>query len=153
MYIVSEAKRRVFVCINLGLSWPIRVIITRLQYQCHCHTLLMCFPWPCWWFYCCSLSFRLFDRGLAYVGSDYLSFTLWDKYIEYEYMQQEWSRLASIYTRILENPNQQLDRYFNRWFIYFFGFHLFIYLSIAQRCERYSPSICKPTLIFFFFYN
>ncbi|GMP90565.1 hypothetical protein CsSME_00041631 [Camellia sinensis var. sinensis] len=28
-------------------------------------------------------------------------------------MQQEWARLAMIYTRILENPNQQLDRYFN----------------------------------------
>jgi len=56
---------------------------------------------------------RLFDRGLAYVGSDYLSAPLWDKYIEYEYMQQEWSRLAMIYTRILENPIQQLDRYFN----------------------------------------
>ncbi|XP_062079664.1 pre-mRNA-processing factor 39-1 isoform X4 [Humulus lupulus] len=28
-------------------------------------------------------------------------------------MQQDWSRLAMIYTRILENPNQQLDRYFN----------------------------------------
>ncbi|PON66832.1 Tetratricopeptide-like helical domain containing protein [Trema orientale] len=56
---------------------------------------------------------RFFERGLAYVGTDYLSFPLWDKYIEYEYMQQEWSRLAMIYTRILENPNQQLDRYFN----------------------------------------
>ncbi|XP_041006891.1 pre-mRNA-processing factor 39-like isoform X3 [Juglans microcarpa x Juglans regia] len=56
---------------------------------------------------------RLFERGLAYVGTDYLSFTLWDKYIEYEYMQQEWGRLAMIYTRILEYPNQQLDRYFN----------------------------------------
>ncbi|XP_047319841.1 pre-mRNA-processing factor 39-2-like isoform X2 [Impatiens glandulifera] len=56
---------------------------------------------------------RLFERGLAYVGSDYLSSPLWDKYIEYEYMQQEWSRLAMIYTRILENPIQQLDRYFN----------------------------------------
>ncbi|XAR58674.1 hypothetical protein NMG60_11014159 [Bertholletia excelsa] len=56
---------------------------------------------------------RLFDRGLAYVGTDYLSFPLWDKYIEYEYMQQDWSRLALIYTQILENPNQQLDRYFN----------------------------------------
>ncbi|THF99737.1 hypothetical protein TEA_001139 [Camellia sinensis var. sinensis] len=55
----------------------------------------------------------LFERGLAYVGTDYLSFPLWDKYIEYEYMQQEWARLAMIYTRILENPNQQLDRYFN----------------------------------------
>lgn len=60
--------------------------------------------------------FRLFERGLAYVGTDYLSFPLWDKYIEYEYMQQDWARLAMIYTRILENPNQQLDRYFNRWF-------------------------------------
>ncbi|XP_052211283.1 pre-mRNA-processing factor 39-1 isoform X2 [Diospyros lotus] len=56
---------------------------------------------------------RLFERGLAYVGTDYLSYPLWDKYIEYEYMQQEWSRLAMIYTRILENPIQQLDRYFN----------------------------------------
>ncbi|PSR89773.1 Pre-mRNA-processing factor like, partial [Actinidia chinensis var. chinensis] len=56
---------------------------------------------------------RLFERGLACVGTDYLSFLLWDKYIEYEYMQQEWSRLAMIYTQILENPNQQLDRYFN----------------------------------------
>ncbi|XP_034690667.1 pre-mRNA-processing factor 39 [Vitis riparia] len=56
---------------------------------------------------------RLFERGLAYVGTDYLSYPLWDKFIEYEYTQQEWSRLAMIYTRILENPNQQLDRYFN----------------------------------------
>lgn len=56
---------------------------------------------------------RLFERGLAYVGTDYLSYPLWDKFIEYEYSQQEWGRLAVIYTRILENPNQQLDRYLN----------------------------------------
>ncbi|KAI3957800.1 hypothetical protein MKX01_024912 [Papaver californicum] len=55
---------------------------------------------------------RLFDRGLAYVGTDYLSYPLWDKFIEYEYSQQEWGRLATIYTQILESPNQQLDRYF-----------------------------------------
>ncbi|KAL4588018.1 hypothetical protein LXL04_000896 [Taraxacum kok-saghyz] len=56
---------------------------------------------------------RLFERGLAYVGTDYLSFPLWDKYIEYEFQQQNWSNLAMIYTRILEHPNQQLDRYYN----------------------------------------
>ncbi|XP_021763301.1 pre-mRNA-processing factor 39-like isoform X1 [Chenopodium quinoa] len=56
---------------------------------------------------------RLFERALAYVGTDYLSYPLWDKYIEYEYTQQQWAHLASIYTRILENPNQQLDRYFS----------------------------------------
>ncbi|KAF5822069.1 putative tetratricopeptide-like helical domain superfamily [Helianthus annuus] len=56
---------------------------------------------------------RLFERALAYVGTDFLSFPLWDKYIEYEFQQQQWSNLAMIYTRILEHPNQQLDRYFN----------------------------------------
>ncbi|KAK1284374.1 hypothetical protein QJS10_CPB21g00169 [Acorus calamus] len=56
---------------------------------------------------------RLFERGLAYVGTDYLSYPLWDAYISYEYAQQQWSNLAMIYTRILESPIQQLDRYFN----------------------------------------
>ncbi|CAA0823930.1 Tetratricopeptide repeat (TPR)-like superfamily protein [Striga hermonthica] len=55
---------------------------------------------------------RIFERGLAYVGTDYLCFPLWDKYIEYEISQQDWSRVATIYTRVLEIPNQQLDQYF-----------------------------------------
>ncbi|GER24959.1 pre-mRNA-processing factor [Striga asiatica] len=54
----------------------------------------------------------IFERGLAYVGTDYLCFPLWDKYIEYEISQQDWSHVATIYTRVLEIPNQQLDRYF-----------------------------------------
>ncbi|WVZ55947.1 hypothetical protein U9M48_006544 [Paspalum notatum var. saurae] len=56
---------------------------------------------------------RLFERGLAYVGTDYRSNILWDEYIKYEESQQAWSHLAVIYTRILEHPIQQLDRYFN----------------------------------------
>ncbi|CAA3001589.1 pre-mRNA-processing factor 39-like isoform X1 [Olea europaea subsp. europaea] len=55
---------------------------------------------------------RLFERGLAYVGTDYQCFPLWDKYIEYEISQQDWPCVAKIYTRLLEIPNQQLDRYF-----------------------------------------
>ncbi|CAI0434610.1 unnamed protein product [Linum tenue] len=58
---------------------------------------------------------RLFERGLTYVGTDYLSSPLWDKYIEYEEMHSEWARVASIYTRILEIPNRSLDNYFNRF--------------------------------------
>ncbi|KAK6164395.1 hypothetical protein DH2020_001259 [Rehmannia glutinosa] len=54
----------------------------------------------------------LFERALACVGTDYLCFPLWDKYLEYEISQQDWSRVATIYTRVLEIPNQQLDRYF-----------------------------------------
>ncbi|CAH8320380.1 unnamed protein product [Eruca vesicaria subsp. sativa] len=57
----------------------------------------------------------LFERALVYVGTDFLSSPLWDKYIEYEHMQQDWSRLAMIYTRILENPIQNLDRYFSNF--------------------------------------
>ncbi|KAJ0967496.1 hypothetical protein J5N97_024413 [Dioscorea zingiberensis] len=56
---------------------------------------------------------RLFERGLAYVGTDYLSYPLWDEYIRYEESRQAWSSLALIYTRILEHPIQQLDRYYN----------------------------------------
>ncbi|KDP26468.1 hypothetical protein JCGZ_17626 [Jatropha curcas] len=58
---------------------------------------------------------RLFERGLAYVGTDYLSYPLWDKYIEYEEMHSQWSHVAMIYTRILEIPNKRLDDYFNRF--------------------------------------
>ncbi|KAF8086702.1 hypothetical protein N665_0615s0049 [Sinapis alba] len=57
----------------------------------------------------------LFERAVVYVGTDFLSSPLWDKYIEYEHMQQDWSRLALIYTRILENPIQNLDRYFSNF--------------------------------------
>eukprot|EP00246_Nothoceros_aenigmaticus_P007867 TRINITY_DN2206_c0_g2_i2.p1 TRINITY_DN2206_c0_g2~~TRINITY_DN2206_c0_g2_i2.p1 ORF type:complete len:724 (+),score=173.25 TRINITY_DN2206_c0_g2_i2:90-2261(+) len=54
---------------------------------------------------------RLFERGLEYVGTDYLSHLLWDKYIDFEYSQEEFSRLALIYSRVLQIPLQQLDRY------------------------------------------
>ncbi|KAJ6339066.1 hypothetical protein OIU76_008516 [Salix suchowensis] len=57
---------------------------------------------------------RLFERGLAYCGTDYMSYPLWDKYIEYEEVHAEWGRVATIYTRILEIPNRKLDDYFNR---------------------------------------
>ncbi|ONL94513.1 Tetratricopeptide repeat (TPR)-like superfamily protein [Zea mays] len=56
---------------------------------------------------------RLFERGLAYVGTDYHSNILWDEYIKYEESLEAWSHLADIYTRVLEHPIQQLDRYFN----------------------------------------
>ncbi|CAN0897662.1 Pre-mRNA-processing factor 39-1 [Linum grandiflorum] len=58
---------------------------------------------------------RLFERGLTYVGTDYLSHPLWDKYMEYEEMHSEWPRVAAIYTRVLEIPNKRLDEYLNRF--------------------------------------
>ncbi|TYI74930.1 hypothetical protein E1A91_D07G238700v1 [Gossypium mustelinum] len=85
---------------------------------------------------------RLFERGLAYVGTDYLSFPLWDKYIEYEYMHQEWSRLAVIYTRILENPNHQLDRYFNS-FKELAGSRPLSELTTAEEAAAYVSGIAS----------
>ncbi|KAL6560855.1 hypothetical protein OROHE_006032 [Orobanche hederae] len=54
----------------------------------------------------------LFERALQYVGSNYLCFPVWDKYIEFEISRHDWSHVATIYKRVLEIPNQQLDRYF-----------------------------------------
>jgi hypothetical protein len=48
------------------------------------------------------------------VGTDYLSHLLWDKYLEFEHVRSEWSRVAQIYTQILQIPLQQLDRYLAR---------------------------------------
>lgn len=47
------------------------------------------------------------------MGTDYRSDLLWDEYIRYEESQQAWSNLATIYSRILEHPIQQFDRYYN----------------------------------------
>ncbi|KAH6794830.1 hypothetical protein C2S52_005307 [Perilla frutescens var. hirtella] len=56
---------------------------------------------------------RLFERALAYVGTNYLCFPFWDKYIEYEFSQQAWPRIVTIYIRVLEIPNQPLNHYFD----------------------------------------
>ena len=73
---------------------------TAIMILSHCYTVLE--------FLSC---FRLFERGLAYVGTDYLSSPLWDEYIKYEYSQQAWTHVAMLYTRILESPIQHFDRY------------------------------------------
>ncbi|CAK7333903.1 unnamed protein product [Dovyalis caffra] len=85
---------------------------------------------------------RLFERGLAYVGTDYLSYPLWDKYIEYEEVHAEWGRIAMIYTRILEIPNRKLDDYFNR----FKAFAASRPLSELRTAEE-AAAVVAPTLL------
>ncbi|KAG9447513.1 hypothetical protein H6P81_013641 [Aristolochia fimbriata] len=74
-----------------------------------------------WASYCsfCVLSFedpvdvrRLLERGLSYVGKDYLCHLLWDRYLEFEYSQKEWARVAYIYIRILRFPIKKLGSYY-----------------------------------------
>ncbi|XP_048318229.1 pre-mRNA-processing factor 39-2 isoform X1 [Ziziphus jujuba] len=56
---------------------------------------------------------RLFKRGLSFVGRDYLCHTLWDKYIEFELSQRQWSSLAHIYIEALRFPTKMLHHYFH----------------------------------------
>ncbi|XP_040972675.1 pre-mRNA-processing factor 39 isoform X3 [Gossypium hirsutum] len=57
-------------------------------------------------------------------------------------MHQEWSRLAVIYTRILENPNHQLDRYFNS-FKELAGSRPFLELRTAEEAAAYVSGIAS----------
>ncbi|XP_050290159.1 pre-mRNA-processing factor 39-2-like [Quercus robur] len=56
---------------------------------------------------------RLFQRGISFVGKDYMCHTLWDKYIEFELSQQQWSSLTHIYTKALRFPTKKLRHYYN----------------------------------------
>ncbi|KAF5190160.1 Pre-mrna-processing factor [Thalictrum thalictroides] len=56
---------------------------------------------------------RLFERGISFIGKDYLCNLLWDKYIEFEYSQKKWSSLAYIYIRTLKYPTKNLHSYYD----------------------------------------
>ncbi|EOY27807.1 hypothetical protein QUC31_012696 [Theobroma cacao] len=55
---------------------------------------------------------RLFRRAMSFIGKDYLCHTLWDKYLEFEFSQQQWSSLANVYIRTLRFPSKKLHRYY-----------------------------------------
>ncbi|KAL4563590.1 hypothetical protein LXL04_027634 [Taraxacum kok-saghyz] len=77
-----------------------------------------------WVDYCsfCMLAFedpndvrRVFERGLSYVGKDFLSYKLWDLYIRFELSQQQWSLLAHILIRALKFPTKSLHKYYDNF--------------------------------------
>ena len=55
---------------------------------------------------------KTFERALEYVGGDYLSHPVWDKYIDFETNLQATVNVSQIYDRVLSAPTQQIDRYF-----------------------------------------
>lgn len=58
---------------------------------------------------------RVFEHGLAFVGSDFLAHSLWDKYIAFELSQSATARVIQLYERILVgSPIRELDRYYSR---------------------------------------
>ncbi|KAK9866987.1 hypothetical protein WJX84_003162 [Apatococcus fuscideae] len=53
----------------------------------------------------------VFERSLAYVGSDFLAHGIWDKYLRYESSHEALQNVANLYTRVLQNPIKELARY------------------------------------------
>ncbi|KAL8235984.1 hypothetical protein R6Q59_017065 [Mikania micrantha] len=58
---------------------------------------------------------RLFERGLSFVGKDFLCHRLWDLYIRFELSQQQWSLLAHILIRALKFPTKSLHKYYDNF--------------------------------------
>ncbi|KAI3800696.1 hypothetical protein L1987_28790 [Smallanthus sonchifolius] len=56
---------------------------------------------------------RIFERGLSFVGKDFLCHRLWDLYIRFELSQQQWSSLAHILIRALKFPTKSLHKYYD----------------------------------------
>ncbi|TKY60102.1 Pre-mRNA-processing factor 39 [Spatholobus suberectus] len=56
---------------------------------------------------------RLFKRAISFVGKDYLCHILWDKYIHFEFSQQQWISIAHIYIQTLKFPTKKLHRYYD----------------------------------------
>ncbi|KAF6259683.1 hypothetical protein COO60DRAFT_1700740 [Scenedesmus sp. NREL 46B-D3] len=51
------------------------------------------------------------ERGLAYVGPDWLSTGLWDKALQFEGSHGSPASVAGLYTRVLACPIKELDKY------------------------------------------
>jgi len=58
---------------------------------------------------------RLFERAIEKVGTDYLAQSLWDKYLEYELSQKDFTNVTRLYTRVLSIPLEALSKYYERY--------------------------------------
>ena len=57
----------------------------------------------------------VYERGLAYVCTDFNSHGLWDKYLAFEGEQASTLHVSSLYCRLLACPVRELDRYYTRY--------------------------------------
>lgn len=61
---------------------------------------------------------RLFERGIEFVGLDFQSHPLWDKYIEFEERISETSNVTKLHERLTHIPTYQFDRYYQKFRTY-----------------------------------
>jgi pre-mRNA-processing factor 39 len=53
----------------------------------------------------------VFEQAVAYVGPDWLSSNLWDKYLAFENSHGSPAAVAGLYSRVLACPIKELDKY------------------------------------------
>lgn len=58
---------------------------------------------------------RLFERGAACVGLDFLAHPFWDKYVEFEERLESHDRIFAILARVVHIPMHQYARYFEKY--------------------------------------
>jgi pre-mRNA-processing factor 39 len=58
---------------------------------------------------------RLFERGAASVGLDFLAHPFWDKYLEFEDRLEAQDKIFAILDRVIKIPMHQYARYFERF--------------------------------------
>ncbi|GAA0169740.1 RNA splicing factor [Lithospermum erythrorhizon] len=58
---------------------------------------------------------RVYERAFSFVGKDYNCHVLWDKYLQFEFSQQQWGMLAHIYIRVLKFPTKGLHFYCDKY--------------------------------------
>ena len=58
---------------------------------------------------------RLFERGLAFVGTDFLCHILLDKYFQFEAEQKNDYSTAQLFGRVLSIPCKELDAYHGKY--------------------------------------
>lgn len=59
---------------------------------------------------------RLFERGITYVGTDYLSHIIWDKYLLFEMEHGNYKGMAEIFQRLMKHPIRDLEKYYKQYF-------------------------------------
>lgn len=58
---------------------------------------------------------RLFERGAACVGLDFLAHPFWDKYLEFEERVEAIDKIFAVLNTIIQIPMHQYARYFERY--------------------------------------
>lgn len=80
---------------------------------------------------------------MSFVGKDYLCYSLWDKYIEFEYSHKDWTFHAHVCIQALKFPTRKLHCYYERYLSHL----IFFPSSIPHTVEMTLLALHKSNLI------